>query len=60
MGTLSLHAMFELRSALLNGSILLDTQAVTVADVITAIVDDMVATQGLSSEQRNNVREIAQ
>lgn len=52
--------MFELRSALLNGSILLDTQAVTVVDVITAIVDDMGATQGLSSEQRNNVREIAQ
>lgn len=55
VGTLSLHALFELRSAILNGTILLDAPAVTVAEVVTAIADDMLSTQGLTMEQRNSV-----
>jgi len=55
VGTLSLHAMFELRSFLLNGVILLDTPAATVLDVVDAIVQELATLSHLNGEQRDKV-----
>lgn len=55
VGTLSLHALFELRSALLNGTLLLDAEATTVDEVINVIVDKVCSTHQLTAEQKNQV-----
>jgi len=54
---LSLHALFELRSSFLNGTLLFDIPAITVTGVINAIVDDMVTTKQLDEENREKVYE---
>lgn len=56
VGTLSLHALFELRSSLLNGTLLLDTMASSVTDVINVIVDQVAVTHQLNDDQKNKVR----
>jgi sodium bicarbonate transporter 10 len=55
VGTLSLHALFELRSSLLNGTLLLDAEATTVEEVISVIVDKVCSTHQLTAEQKNQV-----
>ena len=55
VGTLSLHAMFELRSCLLHGSLLLDTLANNAFGVVNVIVDDLVATKQLDVSNRDRV-----
>ena len=55
VGTLSLHALFELRSALLNGTLLLDADATSVDEVINVIVDKVCSTHQLTIEQKNQV-----
>ena len=55
VGTLSLHALFELRSSLLNGTLLLDADATTVEEVISVIVDKVSSTHQLTAEQKNQV-----
>ncbi|XP_046442377.1 sodium bicarbonate cotransporter 3-like isoform X1 [Daphnia pulex] len=58
VGTLSLHALFELRSALLNGTLLLDAEATTVDEVINVIVDKVCSTHQLTAEQKNQMTEV--
>ena len=55
VGTLSLHALFELRSHLLNGTVLLDLPGDTIANVIDFTVNDMVATGRLTLDQKDKV-----
>lgn len=55
VGTLSLHALFELRSSLLNGTLLLDTMASSVTDVISVIVDQVASTHQLNDDQKSKV-----
>ena len=55
VGTLSLHALFELRSSLLNGTLLLDADATTVEEVVNVIVDKVCSTHQLTIEQKNKV-----
>ena len=56
VGTLSLHALFELRSSFLHGSLILDTPATTVYGVVHALAEDMVTTQHLSEQQKAKVQ----
>ena len=55
VGTLSLHALFELRSSLLNGSLVLDAQATSVTEVISVLVEQLGSTYQLTTEQKNQV-----
>ena len=55
VGTLSLHALFELRSYLLNGTVLLDSPAITIGQVVDDVVNDMIANNQLTSEQKDKV-----
>lgn len=55
VGTLSLHALFELRSSLLNGTLVLDADASSVMEVIDVVTDGLASTYRLSDEQKNRV-----
>lgn len=55
VGTLSLHALFELRSSFLHGTLILDTPATTVFGVVNELADDMVITQNLNEHQKAKV-----
>lgn len=48
LSTISLHGLFELRSCLLNGSVLLDLDANNLALTIDAALEDMVETRQIN------------
>ncbi len=55
VGTLSLHALFQLRSYLLNGTLFFDIPAISISDVVNTIVDDLIANRQLDEENRDKV-----
>ncbi|XP_061109368.1 sodium bicarbonate cotransporter 3-like [Conger conger] len=57
VATLSLHSLFELRSCILNGTVLLDMRANTIEDIADMIMDSMVASKQLDESLREQVRE---
>ncbi|KAG7458070.1 hypothetical protein MATL_G00233950 [Megalops atlanticus] len=57
VATLSLHSLFELRSCIHNGTVLLDMRAKTIEDIADMIIDSMVASNQLAESLRDQVRE---
>lgn len=57
VATLSLHSLFELRSLLTNGTVLLDMQANNLEEIADLICDNMVNSKTLSPEAKEKVRE---
>ncbi|XP_062265102.1 sodium bicarbonate cotransporter 3-like isoform X5 [Platichthys flesus] len=57
VATLSLHSLFELRSCILNGTVMLDMRANTIEDIADMLIDSMVASGQLKEELRFQVRE---
>ena len=57
VGTLSLHALFELRSFLLNGALLLDVDGSTLDQISSIVVDRMICTGNLALKYRDKVKE---
>ncbi|XP_076862123.1 sodium bicarbonate cotransporter 3-like isoform X2 [Brachyhypopomus gauderio] len=57
VATLSLHSLFELRSCILNGTVLLDMRATSIEDIADMVIDSMVASGQLDEELRQQVRE---
>ncbi|XP_046676758.1 sodium-driven chloride bicarbonate exchanger-like [Homalodisca vitripennis] len=57
VATLSLHSLFELRSLLLNGSVVLDMEAVTLEQVSDLLLDHMCNTGALQEDTREKVSE---
>ncbi|XP_059898730.1 sodium bicarbonate cotransporter 3-like isoform X7 [Gadus macrocephalus] len=57
VATLSLHSLFELRSCILNGTVMLDMRANTIEDIADMLIDSMVASGQLKEELRFKVRE---
>ena len=55
MATLSLHSLFELRSMLLNGTVLLDMEAATLEQVADLFIDNMLNAGTLSFDKRDKV-----
>lgn len=55
MATLSLHSLFELRSLLLNGTVLLDMEASSLEQVADLFLDNMVNAGNLSFDTREKV-----
>ncbi|XP_062908397.1 sodium-driven chloride bicarbonate exchanger-like isoform X2 [Mobula hypostoma] len=56
VATLSLHSLFELRSCIINGTVLLDMRASTIEEIGDLILDQQVAS-GLSDEIRQKVHQ---
>ncbi|XP_062385894.1 sodium bicarbonate cotransporter 3-like isoform X3 [Sardina pilchardus] len=57
VATLSLHSLFELRSCLLNGTVMLDMRANSIEDIADMLIDSMVASGQLEEPLREKVRE---
>nr|XP_029488878.1 sodium-driven chloride bicarbonate exchanger-like isoform X1 [Oncorhynchus nerka] len=57
VATLSLHSLFELRSCILNGVVLLDMRANSVEEVADMVLDQQETTGPLGDEVRKKVRE---
>ncbi|XP_050995931.1 sodium bicarbonate cotransporter 3 isoform X9 [Acomys russatus] len=57
VATLSLHSLFELRSCILNGTVMLDMRASTLDEIADMVLDNMVASGQLDDSIRENVRE---
>ncbi|KAL2084809.1 hypothetical protein ACEWY4_020327 [Coilia grayii] len=57
VATLSLHSLFELRSCILNGTVMLDMRANTIEDIADMVIDSMVASGQLDESLREKVRE---
>lgn len=57
VATLSLHSLFELRSYILNGSIMLDMEATNLEQVADLVCENMVNNGALSGETREKVRD---
>jgi sodium bicarbonate transporter 10 len=56
VATLSLHSLFELRSLLLNGTVMLDMEAISLEQVADLVLDNMINKGVLSIELREKVR----
>ncbi|XP_027863731.1 sodium bicarbonate cotransporter 3-like isoform X2 [Xiphophorus couchianus] len=57
VATLSLHSLFELRSCIMNGTVLLDMRAAAIDEIADMVIDSMLATGQLEAEQQDKVRE---
>ncbi|XP_077937502.1 sodium bicarbonate cotransporter 3 isoform X17 [Gasterosteus aculeatus] len=57
VATLSLHSLFELRSCILNGTVMLDMRANSIDEIADMLIDSMVASGQLKEDLRENVRE---
>uniref|UniRef100_A0A8C3P6E3 Anion exchange protein n=1 Tax=Cyanoderma ruficeps TaxID=181631 RepID=A0A8C3P6E3_9PASS len=57
VATLSLHSLFELRSCILNGTVMLDMRANTLDEIADMVLDNMIASGQLDESIRENVRE---
>ncbi|XP_072781837.1 sodium bicarbonate cotransporter 3 isoform X6 [Taeniopygia guttata] len=57
VATLSLHSLFELRSCILNGTVMLDMRANTLDEIADMVLDSMIASGQLDESMRENVRE---
>ncbi|XP_076158283.1 sodium bicarbonate cotransporter 3-like isoform X2 [Alosa pseudoharengus] len=57
VATLSLHSLFELRSCILNGTVMLDMRANSIEDIADMLIDSMVASGQLDESLRGKVRE---
>uniref|UniRef100_A0A673MV88 Anion exchange protein n=1 Tax=Sinocyclocheilus rhinocerous TaxID=307959 RepID=A0A673MV88_9TELE len=57
VATLSLHSLFELRSCILNGTVMLDMRANTIEEIADMVLDNMVASEQLDESLREKVRD---
>ncbi|XP_075068465.1 sodium bicarbonate cotransporter 3 isoform X7 [Mixophyes fleayi] len=57
VATLSLHSLFELRSCILNGTVMLDMRASTIEEIADMVLDNMTASGQLDDSMREIVRE---
>ncbi|XP_032689553.1 sodium-driven chloride bicarbonate exchanger isoform X11 [Odontomachus brunneus] len=57
VATLSLHSLFELRSLILNGTVMLDMEAISLEQIADLVLDNMINKGVLQVELREKVRE---
>uniref|UniRef100_A0A8C5Q8U7 Anion exchange protein n=1 Tax=Leptobrachium leishanense TaxID=445787 RepID=A0A8C5Q8U7_9ANUR len=57
VATLSLHSLFELRSCILNGTVMLDMRASTIEEIADMVLDNMIGSGQLDETMREPVRE---
>ncbi|KAL3283056.1 hypothetical protein HHI36_006214 [Cryptolaemus montrouzieri] len=57
VATLSLHSLFELRSLILNGTVILDMEANSIDQIADLVLDSMVNNNTLAADKKMQVRE---
>ncbi|XP_035463967.1 sodium bicarbonate cotransporter 3 isoform X2 [Scophthalmus maximus] len=57
VATLSLHSLFELRSCIMNGTVLLDMRADSIEEIADMVIDSMLASGQLEEGVREKVKE---
>lgn len=57
VATLSLHSLFELRSLILNGTVILDMEANSIEQIADLALDNMINNNSLALDKRDKVRE---
>ncbi|CAL8354175.1 unnamed protein product [Arctogadus glacialis] len=57
VATLSLHSLFELRSCITNGTVLLDMRAGTLEEIADMVIDSMLASGQLEAGLEDKVKE---
>ncbi|XP_008321190.1 sodium bicarbonate cotransporter 3-like isoform X2 [Cynoglossus semilaevis] len=57
VATLSLHSLFELRSCILNGTVLLDMRANSIEEIADMVIDSMLASGQLEDDLQEKVKE---
>uniref|UniRef100_A0A8C6QVL6 Anion exchange protein n=1 Tax=Nannospalax galili TaxID=1026970 RepID=A0A8C6QVL6_NANGA len=57
VATLSLHSLFELRSCVLNGTVLLDMHANTLEEIADMVLDQQISSGQLNEDIRHRVHE---
>ncbi|KAL3064964.1 hypothetical protein OYC64_001074 [Pagothenia borchgrevinki] len=57
VATLSLHSLFELRSCILHGTVLLDMRASGIEEIADMVIDSMLASGQLEEAVREKVKE---
>uniref|UniRef100_A0A803TAM3 Anion exchange protein n=1 Tax=Anolis carolinensis TaxID=28377 RepID=A0A803TAM3_ANOCA len=57
VATLSLHSLFEVRSCILNGTVLLDMRANSLEEIADMILDQQISSGQLSEDVRHRVHE---
>ncbi len=55
VATLSLHALFELRSFILNGIVMLDTEAHSLEEVTDLMLDNMLSCSIINFNSKDKV-----
>lgn len=58
VATLSLYSLFELRSCVVSGTVLLDLNASTITQIADIVLDDLVASRQLDVGSRPRVRDV--
>ncbi|CAD5207523.1 unnamed protein product [Bursaphelenchus okinawaensis] len=56
VATLSLHALFQLRSCLLNGVVMMDLEAENFVQLIDKVLDELIKSGQLEESERDDVR----
>ncbi|CAH1109662.1 unnamed protein product [Psylliodes chrysocephalus] len=57
VATLSLHSLFELRSLLLNGTVILDMEATSIEQITDLVMDNMINNNSLPFDKKGKVKE---
>ncbi|KAI4465635.1 anion exchange protein [Holotrichia oblita] len=57
VATLSLHSLFELRSLLLNGTVILDMEATQIEQISDIIIENMVNSGALALDKKDKVKD---
>ncbi|MGH0147302.1 UNVERIFIED_CONTAM: hypothetical protein FKN15_014600 [Acipenser sinensis] len=56
VATLSLHSLFELRSCILKGTVMLDMRANSIEEIADMVIDNMIVSEQLDESVREKVR----
>ncbi|XP_043192271.1 electrogenic sodium bicarbonate cotransporter 1-like isoform X14 [Amphibalanus amphitrite] len=57
VGTLSLHSLFELRSLILNGTVMLDMEATSLEHIADLLLDNLINSGAITYDKREQFRE---
>ncbi|XP_037076532.1 sodium bicarbonate cotransporter 3-like [Pollicipes pollicipes] len=57
VGTLSLHSLFELRSLILNGTVMLDMEATSLDHIADLLLDNLINSGALTYDKREQFRD---
>uniref|UniRef100_T1IXC2 Anion exchange protein n=1 Tax=Strigamia maritima TaxID=126957 RepID=T1IXC2_STRMM len=58
VATLSLHSLFELRSCVLNGTVMLDLEGTSLEQIADLVLENMVNAKHIQDDQRDRIKEI--